>query len=514
MSKVLPRTCVIGAGPSGLITMKKLKDRGIPFDAFEKRDVVGGLWSYDETGGSSACYKSLHINTSRETMEFACYPMPETLPTYCHHSDIASYFNDFADHFDLRPSIKFATEVEKATRLEDGHWQVKTSDGQTRLYESLVVANGHHWDPRWPTPAFKGEFDGITMHSHQYKDPTVPHNLRGKNVVVVGMGNSAMDIACELGARGQAAKVFLSVRRGTHILPKYFGARTPDSYVRLPGKKPWFFERLLPDGTVFKVFYPLVHLRTKLAVGNPEDFGLPKPKHKFGATHPTISNEIHTRLGSGDVLPKPNIKELKGDSVEFEDGSVEKVDAIIYATGYNISFPFFDEKVVDTSDNDVALFKRVMNPDYNNLFFVGLIQPLCSVMPVAEVQARWISRYLAGEYCLPSVADMKKDIHRQHEGMKRKYVSSKRHTIQIECMDYTRDLYVEQEQGMARADKRGNEPPVLVSRSQGASALGQNVALDDKEGDDGRGWQETADEAPEQSGDIIVSETDIPPARL
>ena len=197
-----------------------------------------------------------------------------------------------------------------------------------------------------------------------------------------------------------------------------------------------------------------------MAVGNPEDFGLPKPSHKFGETHPTISNEIHTRLGSGDVLPKPNIKELRGHEVLFEDGTVEKVDAIIYATGYKITFPFFDEDVIDAKDNDVALYKRVLDPKYNNLFFVGLIQPLCSVMPIAELQSRWIANIMTGHYKLPSQREMAKEIRTMHADMKTRYVRSKRHTIQVECMEYSFDLQLEEEAGVKRARKEGQVPPI------------------------------------------------------
>ena len=329
------------------------------------------------------------------------------------------------------------------------------------------------------------------------------------------MGNSAMDIACELGAKGQADKVFLSVRRGTHILPKYFGSTPPDSLVRLPSKKPSILEQLLPDGALTKILYPLIHLRTKLAVGNPEDFGLPKPKHKFGETHPTISNEIHVRLGSGDVLPKPNIKDLAGNQVRFEDGSCEEIDAIIYATGYKISFPFFDTGFLDTSDNDVALYKRIMDPEYNNLFFIGLVQPLCSLMPIAEVQAEFVSKYLTGEYCLPTKDEMRSEIKHMHQTMKKRYVASKRHTIQIECMDYTRDLYLEGKRGAIRSYTRVARPPL---EKLSKILAGKLASYSEEEGKGG--WvdeyrrKERKDEGHKPSGDSGFGSTDFSEVRL
>ena len=476
MASQLPFVCIIGAGSSGLSAMRELKERQIPFEAFESSDKVGGLWVYGDDNKASAAYRSLHINTSSRAMEYACYPMPKDFPTYCHNSLIAKYFDDFAEHFDLKKSIRFNTKVEDAERLDSGLWRITLSTGEIKLYDALVVANGHHWDPQWPDPGFPGQFDGVSMHSHAYKDPKTPYDLQDKRVVIVGMGNSAMDIACELSSTRNAAKVTLAIRRGTHVMPKFFGKTPIDSLVRHPSKQPWLIEKILPKGWFSKMVLPLLHLRTKLAVGNPEDFGLPKPKHKFGETHPTISGDIHMRLGSGDITAKGNIKELCGREVMFEDGSKEEVDAIIYATGYKISFPFFKEKIIDTTDNDVALYKRVMDPKIDNLFFIGLVQPLCSIIPVAEVQSRWVAKYLAGRYELPCQHEMEVDMENMHGEIKKRYVSSKRHTIQIDCMEYTLDLYEESKRGGLRAEESSFALPVAAR----AQKLAFDIEKDDK----------------------------------
>src|SRR5690606_33512252 len=154
----------------------------------------------------SACYESLHINTTIEIMEYADYPMPPNLPSYPNHYQIKAYFDDYLDHFDLRRLITFNTEVTSAEQDGDGLWRVTLDTGEVRHYHKLIVANGHHWDPNWPSPRFPGHFDGMEMHSHSYCNPNDPVDMHGKRVVVVGMGNSAMDIACELSRLGCAAK--------------------------------------------------------------------------------------------------------------------------------------------------------------------------------------------------------------------------------------------------------------------------------------------------------------------
>ncbi|WP_141731791.1 flavin-containing monooxygenase [Oligoflexus tunisiensis] len=458
MTRTLPKVAIIGAGSSGMIACRELKVRGIPFDCFEKGSQAGGNWIFKNDNGMSAAYRSLHINTSRQQMEFLCFPMPRHYPTYPHHSQIAEYFDAFLDHFRLKEDITFNTEVKKAEPQKDGSWQLTLANGTQPVYDAVIVANGHHWDPRWPEPAFPGEFHGITMHSHAYLDPTEPHELIDRNVLVVGMGNSAMDIACELGNRGVARNVYLSARSGTHIMPKFFGSRPADAFLRHPGREPFWWEHIVPYQYFEKVAFPLISWKIRRAVGRPEDYGLPKPRHAFGMAHPTISSEVHIRLGSGDIKPKPNIKELQGDRVQFVDGSVVPIDAIIYATGYKISFPFFDKTVLPYENNDLPLFKRMMSPRYDNLLFLGLVQPLCSIMPIAELQASFMGDYLLGTYRLPDKDTMDKVMRAEHEMMKRRYTDSQRHTIQINCLEYSYDLRKEFKEGRKRAERWADKP--------------------------------------------------------
>src|SRR5829696_10117338 len=142
----LPTVGVIGAGSSGIATVKALAERGFDVTAYEKSDRVGGNWVWGNRNGMSSAYRSLHINTSRERMEFSDFPMPATYPDFPHHTHIAAYFDDYVDHFGIRDRITFRTLVTRAERRADGRWDVATDPGGTRTYDALVVANGHHWD--------------------------------------------------------------------------------------------------------------------------------------------------------------------------------------------------------------------------------------------------------------------------------------------------------------------------------------------------------------------------------
>jgi cation diffusion facilitator CzcD-associated flavoprotein CzcO len=437
----LPRACIIGAGPSGLTTAKALKERGIPFDCFELSDDVGGVWHYGNP--LSPAYKSLHINTSRSVMCFSDFPMPAEWPNYTSHVQIYQYFQDYAHHFGLYGTITFNAEVTHCRRREDGVWEVTLGTGSLHEYDVLFVCNGHHWDPQWPEPPFPGKFNGAQMHSHDYR---AVEQVQGKRVVLVGVGNSAMDIAVE--ASYVAAQVWLSARRGAHIIPKYLLGRPTDMWV----------SPLLPFHLARFVFTLL--LRSQ--VGKPEKFGLPRPDHKLMHAHPTISSTILDRVAHGEIIPKPNIQELRGDTVLFTDGSTVEADLILYCTGYRISFPFFDPGFFAAPGNELPLYRHMILPGIDNLFFVGFFQPLGAIFPLAEQQAILATDYLLGKVAFPPKAAMEQDVLRERETMARRYVQSKRHTIQVDYHPFMRQLKRDQQAGARRARRQGNVQPIMA----------------------------------------------------
>ncbi|HEY1596311.1 MAG TPA: NAD(P)-binding domain-containing protein [Thermoleophilaceae bacterium] len=427
--------CIIGAGSSGISSCQVLKARGLDFDCFEKGSNVGGLWRYGNDSGLSSAYSSLYINTSRKVMEYKAYPMPSDYPDYPHHSQIADYFDDYVDHFDLRDHIRFRTEVNDVRPGESGGWHVTTDRGQTHRYRAVLVANGHHWNPK--LPEYPGEFVGETTHSHHYR---TNEGFEGKNVLVVGFGNSAVDIACDT-AR-VARQVFLSTRRGAHVVPKYLRGVPVDELVTPANSRlPFWFTRLM-----------LMRL-LKQAQGSMSDYGLPEPDHKLGEAHPTISSELLPAIGHGRVKPRPAIERLDGHSVRFVDGSEEQIDVIVWCTGYTITFPFLPLDVLEAKDNEVPLYRMVVPPDLDGLYFIALLQPLGAMMPLAEAQSEWVADLLAGDSALPSRDDMWKEIDARRQALSRRYVKSTRHTIQVDFFPYLRELDKERKAGRRRRSR-------------------------------------------------------------
>jgi dimethylaniline monooxygenase (N-oxide forming) len=438
--------CLIGAGSSGIAVAKALLERAIPFDCFEKSDQVGGNWVFGNRNGMSAAYRDLFINVSRERMAYSDFPMPASYPDFPHHTHIKEYFDNYVDHFGLREHINFNTSVEHAVRRADGVWEIALDTGETRLYDALLVANGHHWDPRWPEPAFPGSdaFAGMQLHAHSYVDNSI---FAGKDVVILGMGNSAMDIAVE--SSYVAAHTYLAARKGAWIIPKYVLGRPVD---QLPN------DARIP----FAIRQRMIHQTIKTLTGPPERYGLPKPDHKFGEAHPTVSGRILDRIAHGTIEPKPNIAALDGERVRFFDGSDAHADVVVYCTGYKITFPFFDQDFLAAPDNHIELFRRVFHPDIPGLYFIGLLQPLGAIMPLAEAQGAWVGDHLRGEYALPATAELRRDIARDQAAMRKRYVASKRHTIQVDFDDYLRALDAERRAGAERARACGCALPVAA----------------------------------------------------
>ena len=437
---------------SGLTAVKALRDWGVPHTGFDASDDVGGNWYFGNPNGRSSAYRSLHIDTSKNAISFADFPMDDRYPDFPHHSQIRQFLSEYADQFGLRERIRFNCAVERAERLDGGGWSVTTADGVQHRFEALLVCNGHHWDPSFPE--FPGEFSGESIHSHHYIDPTDPLDLVGKRVLVVGIGNSAVDITSELARKGVAEQVFISTRSGAWVMPKYVFGRPADQVFKTNPRLPLGLQRRL------------ARLLPPIVAGRMENFGLPKPDHHFLEAHPTVSSELLLRLGSGDAVAKPNVEELMGDRVRFADGSVEQVDAIVYATGYRISFPFFDQEFISAPGNVIRLYKRMFKPGIDDLAFIGFGQAIPTIFPFAECQSKLAGRWLGGDWALPTPAEMEQEILRDEQRFVKHYNPRPRHTMQLDYYVYEHELrkrVIPQGQARARAlATRRQASPVAV----------------------------------------------------
>ncbi|XP_070764428.1 flavin-containing monooxygenase 5-like [Enoplosus armatus] len=436
------RVAVVGGGSSGLACIKCCLDEGLEPVCFESSDDIGGLWRFKENPepDRASIYHSVIINTSKEMMCFSDFPIPAHFPNYMHNSLIMDYFRMYADHFQLTKHIRFNTKVLQVKQRSDfshsGQWDVETEnkDGkkEKHIFDAVMICIGHHCHPNMPLHDFPGidTFEGTYFHSRDYK---TPEEWRNKKAVVIGIGNSGGDIAVELSR--VTKQVYLSTRRGAWIVNRVSDNGFPRDM--LFKRVVIYLRQWLPFGLVCGMAEGKVTQRFDHSLYNL------KPKHRLLSQHPTVNDELPNRILSGTVQVKPNIRRFQGSSVEFDDGSVvENVDLVVFATGYRFSFPFLSSHVVSVSGNKTSLYKYVFPAELDRptLAIIGLVQPLGALMPISEMQARWATRVFKGCIKLPSAPAMLKDVHYKQETMAKRYVTSQRHTIQVDYISYMDEI--------------------------------------------------------------------------
>ena len=383
---------------------KTLAAHGVPVTAYEAGERVGGQWVLGNSSGTSVAYRSLKVNTHKAICRYSDFPLPEEAPGFPGHEEMAEYFEAYAQHFDLSARIRLGTRVETAQPQEGGGYRLHLAGGECVEHDALVAASGNLWDPQWPK--LDGEFAGELIHARDYLDPAAPVDCRGKRVLVMGLGNTACELAVELSAPGAASRVLLSARSGQHIVPKV-EASVPHPSEPLEG-----LLAVLPRplrNAFFRRIFPRVMGRVMAKMPDPETLGLPPAPTKFFEKRMVMNNALFGRLGEGAVRARPGVRSVSGRRVEFEDGREEEVDVIVAATGYRFSLPYLSDEVLGCSPPDLELYRGVMHPQRHDLFVIGVMKAICSIWPRSEQQMAFVAPLLAGEYALPSQAAIKRE---------------------------------------------------------------------------------------------------------
>jgi len=422
---------VVGAGSSGLAVLKALREHQVAVECFERGSEVGGLWRYENDNGLSGAYASLRTNASRLRMQYPSFPMPASYRDFPHHSEMAAYLDAYADAFGLRPLIRFGTTVERLEPDLGGRWWITLDDGSRRNYGAVVVATGLFWCPRLPT--HPGSFDGTVSHSHEYR---TPDRFAGRRVLIVGAANSAAEIAVEVSA--VAERTLMSVRGGAHVIPRWIERAPFDAGdVEPRNRLPW---RLLNR---------IYRRRVAREIG-PAPASWPPAAHRLLEDIPIISSDLLPAVRRGDVVVKPAIDRLSGERVRFVDGSEERVDHIIYATGYRISLPFLSSSLLSAKGRDLPLYRRIAPPDVGRLYFAGFVDTPGGLLPVVETQGQWIAAMLTGRLRLPPPEQMRRATARAERRTRQRFPKEGPHSIRCDPHAYRRVL----ESDLRRARRR------------------------------------------------------------
>ena len=426
-----PRVCIIGAGPSGLTAAKNCREAGLDFVVFEKNDKVGGNWVFQSKTGHSSVYENTHLISSKNWSEFEDYPMPVDYPDYPNHLQLQRYFEDYAKHFGVYSGIKFEHTVMKVERVNSDNWRVSYHDEigneKSENFEYVMVANGHHNVPKYPS--YPGNYTGTFLHSHDFK--YLKEEWRNKRILVIGAGNSACDIAVE--ASRISKTVHMSMRSPQWIFPKFIFGQPGDVFA---AKSRWLPKILRQYG--LKILVRMIlgpYSRYKL----PENTSLPL------TTHPTLNSDLLEYLRHGRITPRSAISSFDGLNVNFVDGSSDEFDIIFACTGFWTEFSFFDKSLIDFKDLEkIPLYKKMMHADFPNLYFIGLFQPIGCIWPLADYQAKLATMEILGRYRRPE--NMRAAINHEVTHPHFDFGPGQRHAIEVDYHTFRRELRKELKQ--------------------------------------------------------------------
>jgi len=416
------RIAIIGAGVAGLVTAKVLTQAGHQAHVFDKTPDVGGVWSRTRR------YPGVTTQSPKAQYSFSDFPMPKDFPEWPDGAQIQSYLADYTAHFGLEPALRLSTEVTSARQADDGAWSVEYRDAAgartTETYDQLVVANGVFCEPAVP------KFDGLaefTEAGGQVCAGTEFHDAeqaRGRNVLVVGYGKSACDVAVPISA--VAARTDVIARQLLWKVPRKVGGRLNFKlllltrlgealfrYVRLRG-----FERFLHG--------PGNGLRRRMinSIGSVSvrQLGL---KRLGLVPEGTMEDIVRGAIGlategffeavaAGDIAVHRDrtIEELlvlDGEpSARLSDGTVLRADLVVCATGFTQGVPFLPEEVreqlLDERGN-FMLYRQILPLGIPGLYFNGYNSSFFSPLN-AEIAALWMAAHLAGTMATPDTETM------------------------------------------------------------------------------------------------------------
>ncbi|XP_077995065.1 flavin-containing monooxygenase 1-like [Glandiceps talaboti] len=423
------RVAVIGAGVCGLTSIKSCLEDGLDPVCYERYDKLGGLWNYDDKelpGQGAAMYRSCCSIISKEILSFSDFPHPKERTPFMSHKVAAQYFTDYAKHFDLEKYIKFNTSVIHIERSDDGdgrYWKVILKNGDDSMSEEyfdyVMVCIGMFNKPFTPDYPGLDTFKGIKIHGSQYRDAT---KFTDKKVVVVdgdvgtgddrgggggggsggsGGRNTAGDVAGDIARVGD--EVYLSMRHGTHCISRI-----------LANGLPWDMQFLTRNNfqKSKSKFMATLDILSKTRIPDYKMFGL----------------QMQDQIAQGRITPVDNIQEFKGNDVILTNGKILKdIDAVIFATGYDYSIPMVDQSLIYDESKNVKLYKYVFpvgSQHPERIAMVGMLELFGPVWPMAELQARWVTKVFTGKVKLPDKKCMLQDIEKnpKYVGTKFQYV--------------------------------------------------------------------------------------------
>jgi dimethylaniline monooxygenase (N-oxide forming) len=385
------RVAVVGAGPGGLAAAKHAIQAGFAVTVFEASDDLGGQWH--ATAAHSGVWPRMRTNTSRMMTAFSDFAPPAEHELYPFAEQVHAYLRDYATAFGVNDQIRLHSPVSSVEPgwTPDSGWTV---DGEP--FDAVVVASGRFRAPRLPDGLT--HFGGALLHAFDYPGADA---FRERRVLVYGNGVSGHEIASDI---AMSTPVVSAYRKPRYVLQKVVDG--------VPSDWRWYTHSgaLQRRATPPAVWGPRLRERVVRISGHPSDYGAPAPDEDILVAGHSLCQDYLEQVRDGAIRCRPGIAAVDGRSVTFSDGSVETVDVIIAATGYDVAIPFLTPAIRSLLGPQPALHHRTLHPELPGLAFVGQFAVQGPYLPLLELQARWIVGVWSGELPGPSLAEMRASV--------------------------------------------------------------------------------------------------------
>ncbi len=363
---------IIGGGPAGLSTAGALKQIGLEATILDAGERIGQSWERR--------YERLHLHTVRDYSGLAHFPMPRNYPKYVSKDEYAQYLRDYAAHFDLKVASGRLVRRVRQERY-DGHEEWAAEAGaETWRGRVVVIATGQYSRPVCPDWPGLSQFRGQTLHSADYKSGRAYKDHR---VLVVGAGNSGMEIAVDLSEQG-AALAAISVRCGPPVVPRDFlGTPAQVFGIVMNSLPPAFSDRV---GRVL----------SRLALGDLGRFGLPKASWGPFSSHrtPVIDVGFAPALKAGKVGVRPAVAAFTPGGVVYADRTEEAFDAVIFATGFQTGLEDLLEPEGLIDSNGLPRFASGAPTNCAGLYFMGFFDSLRGFLYESNLASRRLAKLI------------------------------------------------------------------------------------------------------------------------
>ncbi|GMV99887.1 MAG: monooxygenase [Candidatus Hydrogenedentota bacterium] len=365
---------IVGAGPSGLAMAACLKRLNVPHVVIERHAAAGASWRNH--------YDRLHLHTVKEHSALPYLPFPKSYPRYPSRDQVAAYLEDYERHFGLR--VRYNEEVTGISKTKTG-WQTRTTQSEVHS-RCVVIASGYNRRPYVPTWPGIEEFEGLRMHSSEYRNGAA---FKGGRVLVVGLGNTGGEIAMDLHEHG--AKPVICVRGPVNVVPR--------DYLGTPMQVFGLFCSHLPR----QVSNALQRTIQSIAIGDLSQWGIERPNispadhvNQIGRV-PLVDIGMVALIKQGKIGVVPAIERFTRSGIVCGDGSEHPFDSVILATGFRPNLHEFLDRANEVTDERGYPIPPAGESKFAGLYFLGYCNPSTGLLRQINLDAKQIAANIAAK---------------------------------------------------------------------------------------------------------------------